>query len=114
MSARTVAATLSLLCVALLGAVAVFWALGVAPSRPSGWGSAGIEVIILLLAPAFLTVGVLIALRQPANAIGWICLGIGLFLVLSYAADPYGSYGRVTGSAPLPGAEFFTWLQNWS
>jgi len=45
------------------------------------------------------------------NRIGWVCLGIGLLL----AFDPsvYGSYGRDTGSAPLPGAGFFTWLGDW-
>jgi hypothetical protein len=110
---RTLPAALSLLCAMLLAAVLVFWALGLGPSRPPGWGTAGIELIILLLPISFSAVGAAIALRQPANAIGWVCLGIGLVLVFSFAADPYGSYGRITGTAPLPGAVLFTWLQNW-
>jgi hypothetical protein len=111
---RTLAAALSLLCALLLAAVVVFWALGLGQSRPPGWGTAGIERIILLLPVSFSAVGAAIALRQPANAIGWVCLGIGLVLVLDSAADPYGSYGRITGTAPLPGAVVFTWLLNWT
>jgi hypothetical protein len=109
-----VAAGLSFLCAMLFAAVVVFWALGLGPSRPSGWGTAGIELIILLLPVSFSAVGAAIALRQPTNAIGWVCLGIGLVLMLSFAGDPYGSYGRITNSAPLPGAEFLAWLQNWT
>jgi hypothetical protein len=112
--ARTLAAALSLLCAMLLAAVVVFWALGLGPSRPPGWGTAGIELIILLSPVSFSAVGAAIALRQPENAIGWVSLGIGLVFVLNFAADPYGSYGRIMGSAPLPGALLFTWLQNWT
>ncbi len=69
--------------------------------------------MILQLPPvAFTVVGAIIALRQPANRIGWVCLGLGL--LLSAPTDAYGSYGRETGSAPLPGAEFVTWLNNWT
>ena len=109
-----VAAALSLLCAILLAAVVVFWALGLGPSRPQGWGTAGIELIIALLPVSFSAVGAAIALRQPTNAIGWVCLGIGLVFMFNFAADPYGSYGRITGSAPLPGAVLFTWLVNWT
>ena len=111
---RTLAAALSLLCAMVLAAVVVFWALGLGPSRPPGWGTAGIELIFLLLPVSFSAVGAAIALRQPANAIGWVCLGIGLVFVLGFVADPYGSYGRIAGTEPLPGAMFFTWLQNWT
>ncbi len=114
MSRRAIAVALSVACVALVAVVVVFWVLGASPSRPAEWGTAGVEVIILLYALAFAAVGAVIALHQPANRLGWVCLGVGIFLVLGYATDPYGSYGRATGSAPLPGAEFFSWLQNWT
>ena len=114
MSSRTLGTALSLVCAALLAGTVAFWALGVGPGTPTGWGTAGIEAILLLLALAFPAVGAAIVLRQHANRIGWVCLGIGLFLLLGYVADGYGSYGRATGSAPLPGAEFFTWLDNWT
>lgn len=113
MTRRAIAVGLSVLCAALVAVAIVFWVLGAPQSRPPGWGTAGIEVIILLMAVAFAAVGAVIALRQPENRIGWVCLGVGISLLVGYSTDPYGSYGRATGSPPLPGAKFFTWLQNW-
>ncbi len=113
MSPRAVATALSLTCAALLGAALIFWALGAGPTPIHGWGTAGLEVILLLLPITFAAVGTIIALRQPTNKIGWVCLAIGFWLLLGGAVGPYGSYGRVTGSAPLPGAEFCVWLNNW-
>ena len=113
-SPRVVATALSLMCAALLAATVVFWALGAGPEPPSGWGTPGIQAILLLPPLAFTAVGTVVVLRQPANRIGWVCLGIGLFLSLGNGAGPYGSYGRLTGSAPLPGADFFTWLNDWT
>jgi len=113
-SPRAAAMALSLICAALLAATVVFWALGAGPTPISGWGTAGIEVILLLPPLAFTAVGTVVALRQPANRIGWLCLGIGLFLLLGGAAGAYGSYGRQTGSAALPGADFFAWLEAWN
>ena len=114
MSPRAVATALSAVCAVLLGATVVLWALGVGPTPVQGWGTPGIEVILLLLPLAFTAVGAVVALRQPANRIGWVCLGIGFFLLLGGAAGAYGSYGRVTGWPPLPGADFFTWLDDWT
>lgn len=113
-SPRVVATALSLMCAALLAATVVLWALGAGPEPPSGWGTPGIQAILLLPPLAFTAVGTVVVLRQPANRIGWVCLGIGLFLSLGNGAGPYGSYGRLTGSAPLPGADFFTWLNDWT
>jgi hypothetical protein len=111
---HTLVAALSLLCALVLAAVALFWVLGVGPSRPQGWGTKGIELILLLSPVSFSTVGAAIALRQPGNAIGWVCLGIGLVLALGFVADPYGSYGQIAGTERLPGAMFFAWLENWT
>jgi hypothetical protein len=113
-SARAVAATLSLLCGVLLVATVVLWALGVRPPPPSGWGTAGVSVVLPLLPLAFTIVGAVIALRQSANRIGWVCLAIGGFLLLGNVAGAYSSYERSTGSAPLPGTELATWLDSWT
>ena len=52
---------------------------------------------------AFPLVGVLIASRRPKNAIGWLCLAIGLLWTLSGMLDYYGYYGAATpGSVPFP------------
>ena len=92
----------------------MFWALGAGPMATPGWGTAGIALILLLLPLSFTAVGAVIALRLPGNAIGWICLGSGFFLLLGSAAGEYGSYARETGSGHLPGAGFFTWLDSWT
>ncbi len=113
-SPRAVATALSLTGAALLVATVVFWALGAGPTPTAGWGTDGIEVILLLQPLAFTAVGTLIAFRTPANRIGWVCLGIGFFLLLGNAAGAYGSYARTSGPAPLPGAAFVTWLDNWT
>ncbi|MFL6022948.1 MAG: hypothetical protein ACJ72O_06375 [Marmoricola sp.] len=68
-------------------------------------------MILELLPLSFASVGIVVSLRQPANRIGWVCLAIGL--LLSIDAGSYGSFGRNTGSAPLPGAGFATWLGDW-
>ncbi len=108
---RAVAIALSLTCAVLFAATVVFWALGAGTEAPSGWGTPGIQVILELPPLAFAAVGTVVALRQPTNRIGWVCLGIGVLLALD--AGSYGSYGRDTGSAPLPGADFATWLGDW-
>jgi hypothetical protein len=102
---RLAATAVSLACAALLAATFVLWALGAGPTGTSGWGTGGIGVILLLLPIAFTAVGAVIALRLPGNAIAWVCLGIGFFLLLGTFAGAYGSYG---------GADFFNWLDSWT
>ena len=52
---------------------------------------------------AFPLVGALIASRRPKNAVGWLCLAVGLLWSLSGVFDYYGYYGAATpGSVPFP------------
>ena len=52
---------------------------------------------------AFPLVGALIASKRPKNAVGWLCLAVGLLWSLSGVFDYYGYYGAATpGSVPLP------------
>lgn len=101
----------ALTCAIMLTASAVFWVLGAGTAGVPGWGTPGIEVILELLPLSFGVVGTVVGLRQPANRIGWVCLGIGI--LLSIDASSYGAYGRDTETAPLPGADFATWLGDW-
>jgi fumarate reductase subunit C len=51
----------------------------------------------------FPLVGALIASRRPDNAIGWICLAVGLLWMLIGVSDVYGAYGVAQpGSVPFP------------
>jgi hypothetical protein len=52
---------------------------------------------------AFPLVGALIASKRPKNAVGWLCLAVGLLWSLSGVFDYYGYYGAATpGSVPFP------------
>jgi fumarate reductase subunit C len=76
---------------------------GAPDTRPSStWGTVG----ALLGGGLFLVfplVGALIASRRPENAIGWICLAVGLLWTLIGMTDVYGEYGVAEpGSVPFP------------
>ena len=49
-------------------------------------------------------VGSFLALRRPANAVGWLLIALGLVWALSGLADLYGSYGLLVRDGALPGA----------
>jgi hypothetical protein len=76
---------------------------GAPDTRPSStWGTVGAllgEGLFLV----FPLVGALIASRRPENAIGWICLAVGLLWTLIGMTDVYGGYGVAQpGSVPFP------------
>jgi hypothetical protein len=52
---------------------------------------------------AFPLVGALIASKRPENAVGWLCLAVGLMWTLLGMLDYYSYYGAATpGSLPCP------------
>jgi hypothetical protein len=60
----------------------------------------------------FPLVGALIASRRPENAIGWICLAVGLLWMFIGVSDFYGVYGVARpGSVPFPVA--VAGINNW-
>jgi hypothetical protein len=73
---------------------------------PITWGTGGLSIVFVFMVPflAFPLVGALIASRRPTNAIGWICLAVGLLWMLNIIRGGYGIYGlrASPGSVPFP------------
>jgi class 3 adenylate cyclase len=62
---------------------------------------------------AFSTVGVLIAVRQPGNPIGWLLLACAVGYALAGLAESYASYGQLTRPNVLPGVTLAAWAASW-
>lgn len=81
------------------------WFLARGADLPSSW-SADVSVGGLVggaLFLAFPLVGALIASKRPKNAVGWLCLALGLIWTLLGMLDYYSYYGAATpGSVPFP------------
>lgn len=72
------------------------------------------NIVFGLLVFSFPVVGVLIARRQPRNAIGWVMLAIGY--AAFFPTGPYADYGLVVQPGSLPGAAIAAALTgaNWA
>jgi hypothetical protein len=81
------------------------WFLARGADLPSSW-SADLGVGSLAgggLFLAFPLVGALIASKRPKNAVGWLCLAVGLLWMLLGILEYYAYYGAATpGSVPFP------------
>jgi hypothetical protein len=81
------------------------WFLARSADLPSSWradvGVGGLVGGAFFL--AFPLVGALIASKRSKNAVGWLCLAVGVLWALSGVFDYYGYYGAATpGSVPFP------------
>jgi hypothetical protein len=65
-----------------------------------------------LEALALLSVGAVLASKQPRNRIGWILLGVGVLYTLEGAGEGYVDHLTRTGSW-LPGARAVMWYGSW-
>ena len=79
----------------------------------SGWGGTSFVggLLFALAILPFSIVGLLIALRQPANAIGWLLLAIGFIWYFSEVLTGYGTYGVAV--ARLPFADWVLSFTDW-
>jgi len=68
--------------------------------------------LVSLLATA--TVGLIVALRRPANPIGWIFSSLALFTALYLAAGAYAIRDVVLAPGSLPNGEWAAWFRNWA
>ena len=78
---------------------------------PDNWGFRGYAV---LMTPVVATPGLLLALRVPRNAIGWLLLVAGLATGFSAGAQEYATYAVVVHPGSLPGAVAIAWIVSWS
>ena len=113
-AASWLAWSLAGLTLAMFVAVIPLWFLARSADLPRRWaadvGVGGLVGGVLIL--AFPLVGALIASKRPKNAVGWLCLAIGLLWTLGGIADYYGYYGAATpGSVPFPVA--MAGISNW-
>ena len=68
----------------------------------------------LFLVPGFAVVGLVLAVRRPGHAIGWLFVGIGLVAAVSAFAFEYAIWGSVTAPESLPAASWMAWLAYWT
>jgi len=78
---------------------------------PDSWGFRGYSIIH---AVGFTAVGGIVALRRPANPIGWLLLGAGFVSALGAFGLEYGVYAIVGRPTSLPGGFFGAWLGSWT
>jgi hypothetical protein len=67
-----------------------------------------------VLGLTFPLVGWIIASRRPANAMGWIFLGVGLSQALDTFATQYATVGLVVAPGSLPAADLLSWVAVWA
>ena len=69
----------------------------------------GLAVLMVVIALAYPTVGAHIASRLPANPIGWLFCGLGLFFVAQRFTEVYADYALLVNFA-LPWGESAAWF----
>ena len=78
-------------------ALTAFWAAAGQHGNDSPFG---------LMAVGYAVVGALVASRHPANAVGWLMLGIAVTVALQLACE-------VALVLQTPGYEFAAWAADW-
>jgi hypothetical protein len=68
----------------------------------------------LVLVPGFAVVGLVLAVRRPGHAIGWLFVGMGLVAAVHSFAFEYAIWGLVTAPGSLPAASWMAWLAYWT
>jgi signal transduction histidine kinase len=70
--------------------------------------------IFAVIVLGFSTIGLLIASRQPGNAIGWIFLAVGVSGAASSLAQGYANYALATGRTSSTLARVADWSGQWN
>jgi signal transduction histidine kinase len=67
-------------------------------------------ILVSTLAPAYGTVGAIVASRRPANGVGWLCLALGLFISLQDLTWQYATRALEITPGSLPAGQLMVWL----
>jgi hypothetical protein len=68
----------------------------------------------LFIVPGFAVVGLVLALRRPGHAIGWLFVAMGLVAAVAAFAFEYAAYAYVTAPGSLPAAAWLAWVAYWT
>ncbi|HSS59897.1 MAG TPA: sensor histidine kinase [Candidatus Limnocylindrales bacterium] len=71
------------------------------------------ELLLMAGALCYACVGALIALRQPANRIGWLLLATGLLSSVALGVATYGFTALSIAAGSLPAGIWATWTFGW-
>jgi hypothetical protein len=96
---------------ALAGAGAALVLISLDSAVPDNWGFRGYWD---LAAPFVATPGLLVARRQPRNAIGWILLVAGLASGFGGFVQEYATRAVIIAPGSLPGAVALAWIASWT
>jgi hypothetical protein len=80
----------------------------------SGYATWYLWLLFMLGYLSFPTVGLIIAIRRPANPLGWLLLGFGLTLGLNDSMHAYGNYALVYKPGALPAGLAIGWVSTWN
>ena len=67
-------------------------------------------ILVSALAPAYGTVGAIIASRRPGNGVGWLCLAFGLLVSLQDVTWEYATRALEIAPGSLPAGQLMAWL----
>jgi hypothetical protein len=100
---------------ALFAVICVLYAAGIVFDllNADGWTDMVAPLLFHALTFSFPLVGVLIARRQPRNAITWILLGIGLAWSVGAVTEAYRDYALLTAPGSLPGGDVVDAASSW-
>ena len=109
---RTIAWTVAIATFVLVVASGVFQVLNGGGARPAYgplWPNLLVDFSILATA----AVGLVVALRRPANPIGWSVSAMAFIGALGAGASGYATYAIRVDPGALPAAEWAAWIGNW-
>jgi hypothetical protein len=67
-------------------------------------------VLVPAAAPAYATVGAVVASRRPENRVGWLCLVLGTVIAVGWSAQSYASRALEVVDGSLPAGVFAAWV----